>query len=551
MIIEATTKILETGTGVVVLMPARGIVVKCVHKEYDDEWGLFNREYHILGELYGNYLFPLIWTESGYGVLIMNYCGEPLTRENVPNDLERQLEQILTVLKKYQICHNDIQPNNLMVKDARIKLIDFGWATKKGEPIPENWPKVLGGEFKGDNGFSDEESVKKVIKHIRGDMRINETLSTGLRIDRGKRDLDYSINEVLKRHSKPKTTLSVCMIVRDEEENLKELLPQLTFADEVVLVDTRPKDEEVKGSEYTWTFAYGITPKIEYFPWNDSFADARNFAKSKCTMDTILWLDADDRLPQKTIDILTKELESGKGKQTLHYFDVIMTHDGKPNGNRVSQPRLFPNIPEIKWTGRVHETLEQSIPASQKRVVTDLEIHHTGYEDLELMRKKNARNKILLEMELGSPKKYKELADCYGTLGKLNNDKDAYISAISYLEIALKYPDLEEGFKNHLFFRMGMNYTYLGVFEMALAYFQKSGKQDAKYGEADALYSLGKRDEALKTFLEYLDMEPIHDFHGSIFLVLRDNAYKMVMRILKEKYEKEYAPEKPTILPAA
>ena len=82
-------------------------------------------------------------------------------------------------------------------------------------------------------------------------------------------------------------TLSVCLIVKDEEEVLERCLSCLTFADEIVVVDTGSRDDTRK-------IAARFTDKIYDFAWRDDFAAARNYAFSKATKDLVMWLDADD-----------------------------------------------------------------------------------------------------------------------------------------------------------------------------------------------------------------------------------------------------------------
>ena len=88
-------------------------------------------------------------------------------------------------------------------------------------------------------------------------------------------------------------TLSVTLICKNEENNLKRLLPQLKFADEVVVVDTGSTDNTV-------SVAKKFTEKVYEFKWCDDFSKARNYAIARATCDYVMWLDADDILPQET-----------------------------------------------------------------------------------------------------------------------------------------------------------------------------------------------------------------------------------------------------------
>ena len=73
-------------------------------------------------------------------------------------------------------------------------------------------------------------------------------------------------------------TISLCMIVKNEEQVLSRCLDSLAgLMDEIIIV---ARD----------------TDKIYDYIWKDDFADARNFAFSKASMEYIYTADADEVL---------------------------------------------------------------------------------------------------------------------------------------------------------------------------------------------------------------------------------------------------------------
>lgn len=83
-------------------------------------------------------------------------------------------------------------------------------------------------------------------------------------------------------------TLSLCMIVKDEEDVLRRCLDSVKeIVDEIIIVDTGSTDK-------TKLIASEFTDKIFDFKWCDDFSKARNFSFSKATKEYIIWLDADD-----------------------------------------------------------------------------------------------------------------------------------------------------------------------------------------------------------------------------------------------------------------
>ena len=90
-------------------------------------------------------------------------------------------------------------------------------------------------------------------------------------------------------------TISLCMIVKNEEETLERCLDGIKdVVDEIIIVDTGSK-------ERTKNIAKRYTDKIYDFEWINDFSAARNFSYSKAKMDYQMWLDADDVLFDKEI----------------------------------------------------------------------------------------------------------------------------------------------------------------------------------------------------------------------------------------------------------
>ncbi|NLI91349.1 MAG: glycosyltransferase [Peptococcaceae bacterium] len=150
-------------------------------------------------------------------------------------------------------------------------------------------------------------------------------------------------------------TISLCMIVKNEEETLARCLDSIQeIADEIIIVDTGSTDK-------TKEIAGKYTDKIYDFVWIDDFSAARNFSFSKATMDYIMWLDADDiileedrikflRLKKtldRSVDFVTMKYNTGfdnQGNVTFSYYR-----------ERLSKRSLNP-----KWEEPVHEYLQMS-----------------------------------------------------------------------------------------------------------------------------------------------------------------------------------------------
>src|SRR3712207_9594713 len=85
-------------------------------------------------------------------------------------------------------------------------------------------------------------------------------------------------------------TLSLCMIVKDEEAMLGRTLAAIReHVDEIVVVDTGSQDRTVEIAE-----SFGA--KVVHHEWTGDFSEARNVSLEAATSDWIIYLDADEVL---------------------------------------------------------------------------------------------------------------------------------------------------------------------------------------------------------------------------------------------------------------
>ena len=162
-------------------------------------------------------------------------------------------------------------------------------------------------------------------------------------------------------------TISLCMIVRNEEDTLERCLSSASsVADEIIVVDTGSEDR-------TKEIAARFTDKVYDFEWIDDFSAARNFSYSQAGMDYILWLDADDIiLPEDAVRL--KHL-----KETIPPdIDTVMMryNTGFDAHGRVVfsyfRERLSKRNSNYRWREPVHEYFE----AGGKRLNADICITH-------------------------------------------------------------------------------------------------------------------------------------------------------------------------------
>ncbi len=108
-------------------------------RHYDPGF-LIQREAAFLAKLNGRHAPRLI--KKGDDWLEMEHCGVELNASNLPTDWLEQSAAISAVLKQVGIIHRDIKQGNVLVKDQKLYLIDFGWAIWEKEP-PYQSPREL------------------------------------------------------------------------------------------------------------------------------------------------------------------------------------------------------------------------------------------------------------------------------------------------------------------------------------------------------------------------------------------------------------------------
>jgi len=167
-------------------------------------------------------------------------------------------------------------------------------------------------------------------------------------------------------------SLSVCMIVRDEEKNLRRCLESLTkIGDyELVVVDTGSTDR-------TMEIAAEFGAKIFEHPWEKSFCKARNQATGHATSDWVLSIDADEVLEggEYLLDMLRRMPPNIGG-------GVMMVEDMKGEDVDVtfSSVRLYRRDRKPKWVSDYHNQLTLNEGEKNLALLQGVTLRHFGYD---------------------------------------------------------------------------------------------------------------------------------------------------------------------------
>ena len=172
----------------------------------------------------------------------------------------------------------------------------------------------------------------------------------------------------------PLSLISVCLIVKDEEQMLASCLESVAdIADEIVVYDTGSTDRTVE-------IARAAGARVIEGYWDDSFARARNAALAHARGEWVVSLDADETLLADP-EALRTLLEDRRSNVEAYLVAIENLH-GAGNARSVHTAiRLFRRT-ACTWRHRLHEqVVAADDPARRLRIgyLSGTRIIHRGY----------------------------------------------------------------------------------------------------------------------------------------------------------------------------
>lgn len=198
----------------------------------------------------------------------------------------------------------------------------------------------------------------------------------------------------IDKAAKNRGTLSLCMIVKNEERHLARCLMSATPAvDEIIIVDTGSTDR-------TKDIARAFGAKVSDFAWTNDFSEARNISLSKATGDWILVLDADEVISALDYPAIEKIIKKKAARpvgyvlNTRNYTNQVSSKGWIANDRKYlleeagtgwfpsAKVRLFVNDKRIQFHNPVHEFVEGSMEKANIEIKkSDIPVHHYGRFD--------------------------------------------------------------------------------------------------------------------------------------------------------------------------
>ena len=170
--------------------------------------------------------------------------------------------------------------------------------------------------------------------------------------------------------------ISALAIVFNEEHNIRQYLDNMSFADEIVVVDSFSTDAtpSIIKQEY---------PHVKFYQRVfDDFSSQRNYTLDLASNDWVMFFDADERVTEQGIEELIATVNSNP-EEVAFWVKRIFYYEGKPfvnnNFNDDKTARLFRRS-KCRYSDKlVHEKLD----INGKSKVLKHAIHHYSFKDKE------------------------------------------------------------------------------------------------------------------------------------------------------------------------
>ncbi|MBO5341785.1 MAG: glycosyltransferase family 2 protein [Lachnospiraceae bacterium] len=167
-------------------------------------------------------------------------------------------------------------------------------------------------------------------------------------------------------------SVSVCMIVKNEEKVLKRCLDSLQgLWDELIIVDTGSEDR-------TKEIAAAYTDKVFDFAWIDDFSAARNYAFSKAACDYVYSADADEYLDDTNRErfLQLKENLLPEIEVVQMWYVTPEEYNTTENFERQYRPKLYKRLRTPAWIDPIHEIVRMDPVVYD----SDIEILHKPHD---------------------------------------------------------------------------------------------------------------------------------------------------------------------------
>lgn len=307
-------------------------------------------------------------------------------------------------------------------------------------------------------------------------------------------------------------TITLCMIVRNEERVLEECLrSSVPYFDQVIVVDTGSTDRTKEICR-----AFGVD--LRESTWPDSFAEARNESLQGATGDWIMWIDADDTISKECIDCIRAAVRTAP-EDVIGMVIPVRFVEETGFGTEVDHVKVFRNWPDLRWEGRIHEQILPSLrDAARSRGISDggriirlpTFVLHSGYDtSIEGQARKRERDAYLLELDLRDRPGHPFVLF---NLGMTAHYTDDHAGAVDWLDKSIKNSHPSESHVRKAYALMAASYRRLGDAAEAMRRLNEGllvipGDPEMNFHLAQIWAEAGAHDRAIEHYTNVLEAE--------------------------------------------
>ncbi len=320
--------------------------------------------------------------------------------------------------------------------------------------------------------------------------------------------------EALRDQMVSRPTVSACMIVKNEEELLAGCLESIRdWVDEIIIVDTGSEDRTVEIAE-----SYGA--RVFHQPWEGDFSKHRNYSIEQACCDWIFIIDADERFELEGLADVRRTLKNPN-------ISIISINVFNVYGQKSEVTTFLPSVRfwrrnlNLRYDGIVHNVLQ----LGQNPVYRlGARIRHLGY-DLSpgKMKAKHERTRGLLEKQLAENPDNPFALFNYAQVLRTQDGAFARHAIPDILRAAgraIELTDPEHKSQRHIHLmcleQVATCYYYQKEFEKVIEVCDRALRLKPDYLDplmirANALFKLGRYDEARTAYEKYLEVQAAYD----------------------------------------
>lgn len=185
----------------------------------------------------------------------------------------------------------------------------------------------------------------------------------------------YYVQKLVYENNLYTNKFSICMMVKNEEKNLRRCLESLKpliseGLAELIIVDTGSEDRTVE-------IAYEYTNRVYFHPWRGNFSESRNYTISLALGEYIFIMDADNEIEPAELQKIKDYFKEEEYKEYTRFLINLknFTDEKYISYSVMAQMLIFKNDGEFYYQGSVHNQPMRTGPWKN----LDVTMLHYGY----------------------------------------------------------------------------------------------------------------------------------------------------------------------------